>query len=80
MAILVQEASDTDIPRACEMEAAAYANNAASPILFPGPFPPDHLEQRGNGLIADRKADPTIRSVTLLRAEKGILLNILLMA
>ncbi|KAF2868459.1 acyl-CoA N-acyltransferase [Massariosphaeria phaeospora] len=61
MGIVAQEVLDTDIPRACEMEVAAYANNPASPVLFPGPFPPDSGEKRVNGLIEIRQNDPTVR-------------------
>ncbi|KAF2261032.1 acyl-CoA N-acyltransferase [Lojkania enalia] len=71
MPIIVQEASDADIPRACEIEVAAYATNEASPFLFPGPFPPDSQQQRANLLISDRRKDPTIRYIKAIDQETG---------
>ncbi|KAF2726558.1 hypothetical protein EJ04DRAFT_599153 [Polyplosphaeria fusca] len=53
----------TSPTRACDIEVKAYANNAASPFLFPGPFPPDSLQQRVNAMISDRKSDSTIRYI-----------------
>ena len=55
MAIIVQETSDADIPRSCEIEVAAYAKNPANTVLFPGPFPPDSRERRVQALIKERQ-------------------------
>ncbi|KAF2111985.1 acyl-CoA N-acyltransferase [Lophiotrema nucula] len=71
MPILVKEATDADIPRACEVETAAYANNAASPFLFPGPFPPDSRQQRINRLIQDYQNDPTVKWMKVVDEELG---------
>jgi hypothetical protein len=61
MAIVVREALDDDLPRAVEIESAAYADNPLSPVLFPSPFPPEAREQRVPGLIEMREQDPTVR-------------------
>lgn len=61
MAIVVREVSDDDLPRAVEVETAAYANNELSPILFPGPFPPEAAGERVPGLIKMRQEDSTVR-------------------
>ncbi|KAF2253765.1 acyl-CoA N-acyltransferase [Trematosphaeria pertusa] len=71
MAIVVQEASDADLRRACEIETAAYANNPSSPILFPGPFPPDSPDRRVNNLINMRKDDPSARYLKAVKDETG---------
>jgi hypothetical protein len=71
MGVIVQEASDADIPRACEIEVAAYANNAGSPVLFPGPFPTDSHKFRVEDLIQKRKTDHTIRYVKAVDEETG---------
>lgn len=59
MAIIVRDVSDEDIQRACEIEIQAYTGGALSPILAPGPFPPDALQQRTTQMINMRKDDPT---------------------
>jgi hypothetical protein len=61
MTIVLREVSDDDLPRACEIEAAAYADNPLSPILNPGPFPPEYRQQRVPQLIETRKKDSTVR-------------------
>lgn len=61
MAIVIREVSDEDLPRAVEIESAAYADNPLSPVLFPGPFPPEARSQRIPGLIKLREEDPTVR-------------------
>jgi GNAT superfamily N-acetyltransferase len=57
--IVVQEATDADIPQACILETLAYADNAANPVLFPGPFPSNAREQRVEQVIEMRKNDST---------------------
>ncbi|KAJ9605588.1 hypothetical protein H2200_010245 [Cladophialophora chaetospira] len=69
MPLILQEAVEADVPRLVEIERDAYATNAMSPILFPGPFPPDALEKRGEGLIKQRRADPSIRWVKAVDME-----------
>jgi hypothetical protein len=71
MAILIREASDDDLPRALEIERAAYADNPLSPILFPGPFPPDAQMQRIPDLIELRKTDPSVRFMQAYDEESG---------
>jgi hypothetical protein len=61
MAIVVREASDDDLPRAIEVETAAYADNPLNPVLFPGPFPPDASKNRVPDLINLRNSDPTVK-------------------
>lgn len=57
MAIIIQEASDADIPRFVETEIAAYSAtpSASGSILFPGPFPADGLQKRVQQTIDSRK-------------------------
>jgi hypothetical protein len=59
MAIIIRDVSDDDIPRVAAIERAAYADNPLSPILFPGPFPPDSTQQRVTELTQARKDDPS---------------------
>lgn len=74
MAIVLRDVSDDDIPRACAVERAAYADNTLSPLLFPGPFPPDSGQQRIEHLIATRKDDPTANYVQAYDEETGQLI------
>jgi hypothetical protein len=75
MSIIVQEATDVDLPRACDIEVQAYANNAASPFLFPGPFPPDSQQQRVDGLVSDREKDSTIRYMKAVDEHTGEMIS-----
>lgn len=59
MTIIVQTVSDTELHRACIIEAAAYADSDLNPILFPGPFSPDSHQKRVDQMIQMRKEDPT---------------------
>lgn len=59
MSIKVRPVSDTELHRSCVIETAAYADSNLSPILFPGPFPPDSMQQRVDQLIKMREHDPT---------------------
>lgn len=59
MSIIVRPVSDTELHRACIIEVAAYADSNLSPILFPGPFPPDSQQKRVDQLVQTRKEDPT---------------------
>lgn len=59
MTIVVRLLSDNELPRACVIESAAYADSDLNPILFPGPFPPDSHQKRVDQLIQMRKDDPT---------------------
>ncbi|KAF2024915.1 hypothetical protein EK21DRAFT_77658, partial [Setomelanomma holmii] len=47
--------------RACEVEAIAFASNALSPLLFPGPMPSDSRHQRILQLVELKKTDPSVR-------------------
>lgn len=69
MGIIVEDALDADLYRSCEIEVAAYAGNAASPTLFPGPFPPDSTEQRVQRLARERKEDSTTHYVKAVDEE-----------
>jgi hypothetical protein len=71
MAIVLREVSDDDLLRACEIEAAAYADNPLSPILNPGPFPPESRQQRVPQLIETRNKDPTVRYLQAYDEETG---------
>lgn len=74
MAIIVQEASDADVPRACEIESAAYADNPANNVLFPGPFPPDSAERRASRLVEEIHNNATIRCLKAVDEETGELI------
>jgi hypothetical protein len=63
MAIVVREVSDDDLARAIEVETAAYADNPLSPVLFPGPFPPDASKNRVPDLINLRNSDTTVKFI-----------------
>jgi hypothetical protein len=71
MAIIIRDVVDEDIPRACEIESAAYAKNPLSPIFFPGPHPPDAQQRRITQLIQMRKNDPTAHYVQAYDEETG---------
>ncbi|KAH7122665.1 acyl-CoA N-acyltransferase [Dendryphion nanum] len=71
MSITVKEVMDSDLPRACEIEVAAYAGNSVSPILFPGPFPPDSLEQRVKRLARERNEDRTTSYIKAIDEKTG---------
>jgi hypothetical protein len=59
MAIILREVSDSKIERACEIESLAYKDNPLSPILNPGPFPPEASQQSIQQIMEMRKKDPT---------------------
>ena len=60
MPIVIRDVSDDEIPRACEIEALAYADNTLGPILAPGPRPADAAQQRIQQVIDMRKEDPKV--------------------
>lgn len=74
MPLIVQPAEDSDATRIAEIERLAYADSALTPILFPGPFPPDALAMRAEGLIAQRQADPTIRWLKVVDTDTNELI------
>lgn len=63
MAIIVREVSDDDLPRTCEIEGTAFADNPLSSVLFPGPFAPEGDQKRVADLIEQRKADPKMKYI-----------------
>lgn len=71
MAIIVQEALDSDIPQACEMEKAAYG--PTNTVLFPGPFPAVNAgeNKRVDQIIAMRDNDPGVRLLKAVDEETG---------
>lgn len=69
MPLILQDGVEADAPRFVEIERDAYASNAMSPILFPGPFPPEAAAQRAEGLIKQRRADPNIRWVKVVDTD-----------
>ena len=71
MAIIVQRASVADIPRACEIETAAYAENPANTVLFPGPFPLDSAAKRAERLATEIKNDHTALCLKAVDEETG---------
>lgn len=60
MSLVLRQVSDDEISRACEIEFLAYKDSALSPILAPGPFPPDALQQRSQQLVKARQDDRTV--------------------
>jgi hypothetical protein len=74
MAIVIREVSDDDLPRVMAIGDLAYAGNALSPYLFPGPFPPEARAQSVSGLIETRKSDPTAHYLQAYDEESGQLI------
>ncbi|OCT48602.1 putative GNAT family acetyltransferase [Cladophialophora carrionii] len=71
MPLVLQEAVEADTPRIVEVERLAYASNPLSPILFPGPFPPEAAAQRAEGMIKQLREDPTVRWVKAVDTDTG---------
>lgn len=71
MGIIVCPVSDAELHRACIIEAAAYADNELSPILFPGPFLSDSQQKRVDHLIQMRKEDPTAAYLQVIDQASG---------
>ncbi|KIX05194.1 uncharacterized protein Z518_06066 [Rhinocladiella mackenziei CBS 650.93] len=69
MPLVLEPAVEADAPRIVEVERLAYATNPLSPILFPGPFPPDALEKRAEGMVTQLKEDPTTRWMKVVDPE-----------
>lgn len=61
MPLRVLPCTSQDFPRAVEVEAAAWADDPFSPILFPGPFPPGMAEFRAQEMAHHLEEDPTTR-------------------
>ncbi|KAH7357429.1 acyl-CoA N-acyltransferase [Pyrenochaeta sp. MPI-SDFR-AT-0127] len=59
MGFVIRGVSDEEVSRVCEIESLAYQNSPLSPILAPGPFPPDSRQQRVDEMINKRKEDPS---------------------
>ena len=60
MSLIIRQVLDEEVIRACEIETLAYKDNALGPMLAPGPFPPDALQQRSQQLVKQRQDDPTV--------------------
>ena len=71
MPLVLQEAVEADAPRIVEIERLAYASSPLSPILFPGPFPPEVTNQRAEAMIKQLREDPTIRWLKIVDTETG---------
>ena len=71
MAIVLRAVSDEDVARACEIEFQAYRGQPLSPILAPGPFPPDSGQQRIDQLLKMRNEDPTAHYLQAFDEETG---------
>jgi hypothetical protein len=74
MAIIIRDVTDADLVRACEIEGAAYADSPLSPVLFPGPFPPEAKRQRVPLLIEMRNNDATAQYLQAYDEETGQLI------
>ena len=59
MPLELRSCTADDFPRIVEVENAAYADDAFSPILFPGPFPEGIQEFRVQDLAKQSSEDPT---------------------
>ena len=57
MPLVLEIAVEADAPRIVEIGRLAYASNALSSILFPGPFPPAAAEQRAEGMLKKLRED-----------------------
>ncbi|KAI8940594.1 hypothetical protein NX059_001868 [Plenodomus lindquistii] len=71
MAITIHTATDDDIPRACEIETAAYQNKTLNRILAPGPFPPESRQRRISQLIQLRRDNSTAFYLKAVDEESG---------
>jgi hypothetical protein len=71
MPLVLQEAIEADAPRIVEIERLAYASNPMSPVLFPGPFPPDAAKDRAEGMVKQLREDPTVRWRKVVDTETG---------
>ena len=71
MTIVVQEASESDVPQSCAVEIAAYGDNPTNAILFPGPFPPDSAQKRVDHLVGEIKNDATVKLLKAVDEEIG---------
>ena len=71
MSIIVRSVSDTELHRACIIEAAAYADNDLNPVLFPGPFPTNSQQRRVDQLVQMRKDDPTAVYIQAIDRASG---------
>lgn len=69
MPLVLEPAVEADAPRIVEIERLAYASNPLTPILFPGPFPPEATENRAEGLIKQFREDPTVRWIKVVDTE-----------
>lgn len=69
MPLVLQPAVDADAMRIAEIERLAFASNRLSPVLFPGPFPPDAAEKRAASLVTQRREDPTVRWMKVVDTE-----------
>ena len=75
MPLVLQPALEADAARLAEIEREAFASNDLSPILFPGPFPPDAGEKRAQQLITQLREDPTTRWMKAIDTETNELVG-----
>lgn len=73
MPITVEYASDSDAPRAFEIEHEAYtiAADPIEPLIFPGPFPPDANQKRAVAVLERKALDPTTVWLKAVDTETG---------
>ena len=71
MPLVLQEAVEADALRIVEIERVAYGPGPLTPILFPGPFPPEAAQDRADGLIKQRRDDPNVRWLKVVDTETG---------
>jgi len=69
MVIILQEVSDTDIARGCEIESPAFKDNPLGTILNPGPFPPGASQQSIQQIIDMRKNDSSVHLIQAFDEE-----------
>jgi hypothetical protein len=71
MSLILQPALEIDVDRIVEIERLAYHSAPLTPILFPGPFPPDAAKGRAEGLVKQLREDPTIRWMKVVDETSG---------
>ncbi|KAI1334746.1 putative GNAT family acetyltransferase [Xylariaceae sp. FL0016] len=60
MPLELHPATEVDMQRAVDIEAAAYAPSPFNKVLFPGPFPPDVKTERVASLVKELQEKPVI--------------------
>ena len=71
MPLTLHPCTPSDLPHAVLVERKAYGPSPFSPILFPGPFPPNAFEGRVAELTAQLADDPTTRWLKVVDSDRS---------